>query len=332
MKIQTTTCALLFVLLASARFAHAQAPNLVPVVEAKKANVPEQFQPTKVSQASASKTVHPNSLAVSESSENQSTFQPLAEAFTELIHDAIPLNYERKKDWGKKKRIPAGVKFTGHVFRKLRVRKRTIDVNHGVWKKYRITQVDPEKHLRVRVLNMHSDQPGHLGLTLTIESAIHGWAQAKVYNRGVHVIALTSECDTKILLTLDCDIRVKFEPALFLSAVVIDPKVTSSKLILKDFRLKSIGKLHGPLVKELGDGLKSLIKDQLSSKKLTKKLNRAIDKKREKLRFSADKYLASDWSTLSKSPGTKEILGKSVGGAGSLQQSQPKATRSTVVE
>ncbi|MBN1851353.1 MAG: hypothetical protein JW829_01465, partial [Pirellulales bacterium] len=77
----------------------------------------------------------------------------LADSLTELLREAIPREYERKKDWGQTKRIPVGIQNTGHGLR-LRIRKREKEVNHGIWKHYRISMIHPEENLQVQIENL----------------------------------------------------------------------------------------------------------------------------------------------------------------------------------
>ena len=85
-------------------------------------------------------------------------------------------------------------------------------MNHGVWKKYRITVVDPDKDLVVNVTNLRTIELGRIGLTLSVNAKLHGWARAKVYDRGIHVIALEAEADTSVQLLIDAEIALESVP------------------------------------------------------------------------------------------------------------------------
>lgn len=213
--------------------------------------------------------------------------QQIADSFVDLIRDAIPRAYERKQDWGKTKRIPVGIQNTGHGL-KLRIRTREKEVNHGVWKHYRVTMINPEDNLHVRIENLRGLGPGHIGLTIGVSSKVHGWARAKVYYHGLHMVGLTAEGDTTFDLIIHCEIKLRFEPTSFLIGFTVEPEVTRAELKLKDFHLTRVGELDGPLIHELGHGLRHLLEDELKPAKLTQKLNRAIDKKQDRLRFSPD--------------------------------------------
>ena len=68
--------------------------------------------------------------------------------------------------------------------------------------------------------------------------------------------------------------------------MALAPKVIDAQLELEEFELTRISKAKGPLVHELGRGLRLVILEELESPKLVAKLNRAIEKKRHRLRFT----------------------------------------------
>jgi hypothetical protein len=165
-------------------------------------------------------------------------------------------------------------------------------VNHGIWKKDRVTLVEPETRLAVRIDNLRELGPGRTALTLSVAAKLHGWARAKVYDRGIHLIALEAEVDTSIRLSLDAEIAVVPIPTTsWLPGVAIRPVITAARLTFDDFRLTRISDLRDSLARGLGNGLRHVIEEELSGPKLAAKLNRAIEKRREKLQFTPDMLL-----------------------------------------
>lgn len=221
----------------------------------------------------------------------------LAWTFARLIEDAIPEHYDKQKDWGKTKNITVGLDLDGG---KLRRRKKP--VNHGVWKHYQAWLVDPDQNLSVSIDNLRTLDGGRAGFTLTLSAKLDLWARAKIYEYGVHVIALEATGQTAFDLALDCEVGVEMKTTDGKSRVAIDPTVTNARLALREFRLDRISDAHGPLVAELGEGVKDLIEDGLQGPKLTAKLNRAIDKKRDRLEFSLPGLVNSSWWPLAKLP------------------------------
>jgi hypothetical protein len=208
-----------------------------------------------------------------------------------LIADAIPREYERSKDWGRTKRITTGLRSSGNFF-DFDIHRRKTEVNHGVWKKYRITLIEPEKNLDVKITNLRSIGANRFALTLSVTAKLHGWARAKVYDRGIHIIALEGVADTTVRLSLDAEIALETVPTqMYVPGIAVRPVVTDARLKLDDFRLKRISDLRGSLAHELGDGLRHLIEDELAGPKLVAKLNRSIEKRRERLMLTPDKLL-----------------------------------------
>jgi hypothetical protein len=208
-----------------------------------------------------------------------------------VIAESIPREYERSKDWGKTKKITTGVRSSGNFF-DFDIHRRKQDVKHGVWTKYRMTLVEPEKNLDVRIENVRNVGPGKIALTLFVTAKLDGWARTKVYERGIHVISLEAVGTTTVRLWLDSEIA--FESATtsaFLPSLAIRPEVKDARFKLDNFRLTRISDVRGSLAHEIGDGLRRAIEDELSGKKLVAKLNKAIEKRRDRLELSPETLL-----------------------------------------
>ncbi|MCO6046030.1 hypothetical protein NG895_19190 [Aeoliella sp. ICT_H6.2] len=216
------------------------------------------------------------------------TQKMLADTLASVVRDAIPHQYARKKEWGQTKRITVGVTTDEPIY-KLKLHRRKKAVSHGTWKQYRIKFVDPQQKLHIAVENLHSLAGGGVGLRLVMDAELDGWAQMRHYNRGIHLLTLTAEGRSRLRLVVDCEVRVAMGP----KGMAIDPRVTASRLDIHDFQLQRFGELEGKLAEELGDGLKHVMRDQLDGPKLTAKLNRAIDKKRDRFVVSAADLLPS---------------------------------------
>src|SRR5450631_4466449 len=89
----------------------------------------------------------------------------------DMIADAIPRDYEKYKDWGNTKKITTGLDFHGHVWDP-KIERRKSEVNDGVWKHYRLTLVEPEKNLAVRIDNLRSLDAGQAAFTLNIHAKV----------------------------------------------------------------------------------------------------------------------------------------------------------------
>lgn len=225
----------------------------------------------------------------------------LADSLATLIRHAIPPVTDKKEDWGATKNITAGVRVEGKPFH-WHVHRRKKAVDHGVWKHYVVRLVEPEKHLVVNLTRLESLPGGKFAFTLHIEAPLDAWARAKVYNYGVHLIALEVEADARLRLDVSGEIGVRFGVEEGAPTFAVEPVVTDARLSFDRLNIRRVSNAHGPLVDELGGGVRRIIGDELDGPKLTAKLNQAIDKKRDRLVFSSAELLQSSWWPLGRAP------------------------------
>lgn len=219
------------------------------------------------------------------------TPEMVAQLVTPLIAEAVPREFEGKKDWGKTKNVTTGLRSEGNFFR-FDIHSKKKEVNDGIWKKYRVTLIEPDKNLELRVDNMHRLESGKYVLTLFVAAKVHGWARAVVYEHGVHVISLEAEGDTAIRLWVDAEVGVEtVESSTFIPGLELRPVVTDARLKFDDFKLTRISDVRGAVAKELGDLLRKELQKKLSGPKLVDHFNRVLQKHPERLRLSPDMLL-----------------------------------------
>ena len=211
-------------------------------------------------------------------------YAALATSLAELIRDAIPPSYEKRKDWDAKKTIAVGVRRDDG----LHFSPRKKEVNHGVWKHYKVELLQPEKNLVVRVEDLAARPGGRAVMTIVVEAKLDVWARARVFEYGVHVISLELAADADVRFTLHGDVGVKFAAVDGQPVLALDPHVADATIDFQRLRIRRISDARGPLVKQLGDGVGRMIEEELSGERLAGKLNRAIDKKRDRLRIPLD--------------------------------------------
>ncbi|MCA9231873.1 MAG: hypothetical protein KDA57_14585 [Planctomycetales bacterium] len=221
----------------------------------------------------------------------------LAEAFAGLIKQAIPLEYDKKKNWGTTKNITVGLRNEG-----LKLYRRKKAVDHGVWKHYQVKLVDPEKNLAVRLENLSAVDGSRIRFTLVIAAKLDTWARAKVYQYGIHLIALELVGDTRIELALDCEVGVRLQTKAGLPGLAIDPKVIDARLALPEFHVRRVSDASGPLVHELSSGVRRLVEHELKGPRLVEKANRSIEKRRDRLELSLGELVDSSWWPLASLP------------------------------
>ena len=225
--------------------------------------------------------------------------EPFQELVRQIILDELKPEYEDRKHWGQQGRIITGVKVTGKWFDP-RIEKRTKEVNDGLWQRYVVTLVEPEKNLHVRFDKARSVDANRFAFSLQLESKLRGEAHIERWRKGIKMLNTSAQGDLVVRARLDFDLGIRLEPGKLLTDVVLDPRVTGVDLELVDLDLRRVGVLGHDVAHELGDSLTPLIADQLNDRepKILAKANAAIDKRRDRLRFSLATFLKSGWSKL----------------------------------
>jgi hypothetical protein len=188
--------------------------------------------------------------------------QALVAALSRLIENAIPLEYNKQKDWGATTEIPVGFRLEARGF-DARLRKRQRAVNHGVWKHYKLRLVEPEKNLAVQLAELRPLRPGRVAFTLRAAAQIDAWARAKVYQYGIHLIALEMESDMRVRLAIDGELGVQTSGSGGSLALAVMPVVTRAELAIDEFHLRRVSNAHGPVIRELSDGVRHVVEDEL---------------------------------------------------------------------
>lgn len=222
----------------------------------------------------------------------------LAETLSRLVRDAIPLRYEKQQDWGATREITSGYKVEGKPFH-VHVHRRKHALNHGVWKHYKLRVIDPERSLRVHVSELRPLEGGRMGFTLTVDARLDAWARAKAYQYGVHLLALEFEGDMRLKVELQGEVGLRAVVANGAVAMAVEPRVLHANVSLDELNIRRVSNAHGPIIRELSDGVRSLAEDELDSPRLTAKINAAIDKRRESLIFAPADLIDSGWRPLS---------------------------------
>ncbi len=233
--------------------------------------------------------------------------QPFQDLVRQIILDELKPQYEDRKHWGQQGRVITGVKVKGKWFEP-HLEKRTKEVNDGLWQRYVVALVEPEKNLHVRLDQARSIDPNRFAFSLELQCKLRGEAHIERWRKGVKMLNTSAQGDMTVRVRLDCDLAVRLEPGKLVRDVVLDPRVTAVDLQLVDLDLRRVGVLGHDIAHELGDSLRPIIAHELDEReaKIVAKANTSIDKRRDRLRFSLTDFLKSGWSkfqtTLAKAP------------------------------
>ncbi len=206
----------------------------------------------------------------------------LANVLAGLVRDALPTEYEKKKDWERTKRITTGLKVDGKL-PSLRIHRRKKEVPHGLWKHYRARIVNTDQTLSVRVENLQSSGPARAGCTLIVEAPIDGWARFRHYNRGLHLGTVTLEGSSQVRIEVDCEVGLAIVAGRRLPALALHPEVKQARVVIEDFNLHRVGEIEGRVAREMGRGLRRLLEDKLTSDRITARLNASIARHKDRL-------------------------------------------------
>ncbi|MEZ6117384.1 MAG: hypothetical protein R3C28_12520 [Pirellulaceae bacterium] len=221
-------------------------------------------------------------------------FQDLA---TAILREQLPDEIDESDDWGDTKRIWAGVKIRRDGLR-LRTHRKWKEVNHGTWTKYHIQQIDPEKNVTLAFGEIRELEDGRVAFPLTMTSMVNAEVRVSEWNRGVQLVSLSMNADAHVAVTVDCTLETKLNFQKLPPDVQLVPRVTQADIRVSKFETHQISKLDGKVAEELGRGIKKVLDKKLDEKrpKLVAKINRQLEKKQDKLTFSAADFVGEKWS------------------------------------
>jgi hypothetical protein len=225
--------------------------------------------------------------------------EPLASAIRQAILDELKDKYEDKKNWGHTTQALRGVRVRGQGL-KLRLEKRTKPVNDGLWQRYVVTLVEPERQLHVKLDKLRMTDQGRIAFALRLSAKLRGEAHIERWERGVKLLGTSAQGDATVAATIDCDVGIRFAPGKLVSDVLLDPHVTAISLELIDLDMHRISKLGGKVAHELGDSFTPMVARQLKRRegKLAAKANASIAKQSDRLRLPVNEFITSGWARL----------------------------------
>jgi hypothetical protein len=211
----------------------------------------------------------------------------------DLARNVIPHDYENEKDWGKTKEVVRGlyIKREGLRIKTHRTRKA---VNHGTWTRYRVQLLDPEQQFHVRLENMRRFPEPRFKFDVICDARVRIFGRLSQWQRGIQLVSLSAEADTDIRLIMQCDVTPRLSLRDNLPDLTIDPLVRTADLQIRNFRMRHISRLDGPLVKTLSASVREVLEDEIEKRRerLVVQINRQIDKKRELLRLSPEDFFS----------------------------------------
>ena len=243
--------------------------------------------------------------------QSRQTIQWLADRL--MTH--IPPTIDGDSHWGDTKSVWAGVKIRRDGL-KLSTKRRRRELRHGRWIRYQIQLPVANQTGKPRSAvpaTIHSLTPviatdgsvGRWGVDSTIKTPAKFDVRVERWNLGVQWFSVQITGD--MTLELDTKTRIGAQPdySEVPPAIALVADVDNATLRVPYFEVNRISKLGGDVAEELGDlAEETILKLWLKSenKKLADKLNRAIEKNRDDMRWSM-----MDWFTNWQQTATRHI-------------------------
>lgn len=220
---------------------------------------------------------------------------------TSIVGSNIPHTFKDISQWDKKAERWDGVSVKREGFRIITKRKKK-EVNHGSWKRYEGRLIDPMENFQIDVLNLRDLGEGRVGFDLDVSARVQVLGQYAKWVKGVQLVALTADTRSLVKLRLACEVSGRLDITRLPPDMVVDPHVKSAELTLVEFDIERIGKLDGPVVKELGSEAKGILQSKIEDyqPKLVTKINAEIDKNKSRFRISMADFLSSKWGGMAK--------------------------------
>lgn len=216
---------------------------------------------------------------------------------TEVALATIPSEYEDERKWGQTKKVWDGL----HVHMdglEVKTKRRWKEVKHGTWKKYRVSLIDPDQHLKASISHLRQIGPGRIAFQLSLAAKVDAYARLQEWRRGLRLMSISADAVADIELDVAFEMTTELDASQFPPDLVLKPVATAADLRLVQFKLKRVSKADGPIIRELGDGLEDVLRKRLADKrdKLTEKINKAIAKNSDELRLSLHDLVKQRWS------------------------------------
>jgi hypothetical protein len=227
----------------------------------------------------------------------------LAELIEQIVLDQLKTEYIDDDDWGKTRRVTVGYQVKGKPF-EWDLKRRTKEVNDGLWEKYKVRLVNPNEHLHVQLSRLEI-QGGRMAFGLSLTAKLACDARVERWRQGIKMLNAHVEAEGTVEIQLAGEVGIKLVSGETLPAVAIEPAISDVDLKLRKFNLKRISKLEGKAAHELGDGLKDTIQRELNRRepKIVTKLNKSIEKRKDKFRLSPEEFARTGWTKLQASLG-----------------------------
>ncbi len=228
----------------------------------------------------------PNSLASASDEES------LSRMIRWLVLKNLPPSYEDNRGWGKQKKVYDGFRFRNEGL-KVETYRKYKTVKHGTWKRYHIELVDPQSNLQIHLRDLRNLSNDRFAFHLTLETPLKVFGRISQWQRDVQLISISTNASVAVQVDIDAECNVQMNPLVFPPDMQFLPTVTKATVRLTKMEVDRISQIRGDIAEELGKGLRGFVDEYLREydDKLVVKINKQLDKQKDKLRVSTVDYL-----------------------------------------
>ncbi len=223
--------------------------------------------------------------------------EQIDDLLTKLVLGHLPHNFQQDKDWGAQSERFDGLKVRRKGLQ-IRTKRKKKMVNHGSWKKFNVSLIDPEKRFSVSVKNMREADQGKVAFDLHCRSDLKIDGRVAKWVKGVQLYSLSLDGKARVRLAVTIELETVMDVTKFPPDLIFRPRATEANLDVEDFRIDRISKVGGEVSQQATRWARGVMDEKVKSEevKLVEKINTDIKKNEKKLRLSLHDAVSSKWS------------------------------------
>jgi hypothetical protein len=210
----------------------------------------------------------------------------------------MPHEYTDEKKWGSQKKRWNGIRLRrDDDGGKLETERKYKMVNHGTWKKYSASLIDPNHEFTVELTNMSSLPSGATRFDLEFSAHLKLDARQSKWVNGLQLYSFSADGHARIRLRITCQMQVSMDISRFPPDLIFAPTVTDADIVVDEFRLDRISKAGGEFAQQATRSARKVLDQKINEKetRLVKKLNDNLENHKDDLRISIADAMNSRW-------------------------------------
>ena len=225
----------------------------------------------------------------------------LDQLLTNLVLENLPHDYVDDKKWGGQSKRWDGVdvKFKDG---KIRTHRRWKKVNHGTWKRYTVSLMNPDEEFSVRVTNMRQRPDASMAFDVECSAHVKLHGRQSKWVKGVQLYSLSADGHARLNLSVSMQLKTHLDITKFPPDLIFEPKATAANIDVQDLRIDRISKAGGEFAQQVTKGVRSSLDEKIARKeqKLVDKINKKLQEEKKTLRLSISEAAKSKWASSAK--------------------------------